>query len=199
MTSDSRHFDPTEDRAIVEVGKVLEAVRKYSAYSSVAFDDPVTQAVIARAYGGWPTLCSECDAQSFRGEFVQTWAAYFRQSVRQFGHLPGVHEITNRTNGFCEHIPPPQLVGDQEKARSVLEAIGRNRSIINSKPRIKPGTPGAARVEYYACCHEVEVLLAQGYTFKHVYDYMKDRGLVTCSYCAFCDNVNKLRWIWSRQ
>lgn len=67
MSSGNGYPGFVEDKAIVEVGKVLEAVRKHGAYWSVVFDVPVTQAVIARAYGGWARLCYECDAKSFAG------------------------------------------------------------------------------------------------------------------------------------
>lgn len=110
-----------EDRAIVEVGKVLEAVRKYSPYSSVVFDTATTQAVIARTYGGWARLCSECNTSGFRREFARAWMAYFRQGVRLFGHLPDIIEITNRSNGFHENAPPPKLIGNPEVALIVLE------------------------------------------------------------------------------
>ena len=119
--SNSNSYDMAEDKAIVALGKVLEAVRRYGAYPSVVFDDPVTQAVIIRAYNGWPGLCSECDAKSFRQEFVRTWAAYSRQGLHGVGHLAGTVEITNRISGFYDHIPPPKLIGDPEKARAVLE------------------------------------------------------------------------------
>lgn len=190
MTSDNRNYDPIEDMAIVEVGKVLEAVRKHGAYSSVVFDDPVTQAVIARTYGGWPRLCSECDAKGFRREFVRTWAAYCRQKVEYFGYLPGIHESTNRRNGFYEYISPPKLIGDPEIARAVLKA-GQKTPTIADKPKVKPGTSSAARVEYYACRDEVDAFLAQGYNPKRIYDYLKDQGRVTCSYQAFYDNINR--------
>ena len=120
MTNANVYPGFAEDRAIVEAGKVLEAVRQHGAYSSVVFDSPVTQAVIVRAYGGWARLCSECDAKGFRREFARTWTAYYRQSVRLFGHLPGFVETANRSNGYYEHIPPPILIGDT--ARAVLEA-----------------------------------------------------------------------------
>ena len=55
--------------------------------------------------------------------------------------------------------------------------------------KIVPGTPGAARVEYYACREDVEALLAKGYTASMVYEQMKEEGRVTCSYSAFCDYV----------
>ena len=54
---------------------------------------------------------------------------------------------------------------------------------------IKPGTSGAARVEYYACREDVEALLAQGHTAHAIYEHMKGQGRVTCSYSAFCDYV----------
>lgn len=120
-----RCFDPLEDRAIVEVGKVLSAVSKHGAYSSVVFDESVTMAVIARHYGGWVRLCAECDSQGFRREFVRAWAAYCRQGLRQTGHLPGIFETTDRANGYHEHVQPPKLIGDPDKARAVLNALPR--------------------------------------------------------------------------
>lgn len=125
MARNRSTFDPLEDLGIIEVGKVLEAVRQHGAYNSVVFDDPVTQAVIVRTFRGWIRLCSESDNKGFRNEFVRTWAAYFRQGVKLFGHLPGIIEITNRSNGYYEHIQPPKLIGDPEKARAVLEAGGK--------------------------------------------------------------------------
>ncbi len=119
----------TEDKAEVEAGKVLDAIGRHGAYSSVVFDDAVTQAVIVQAYGGWPKLCAECGAQEsekwFRKDFTKTWAAYSRQGVKQSGHLPGIIEITNCGNGYHEHAAPPKLIGDPAKARAVLGA-GKN-------------------------------------------------------------------------
>jgi len=54
---------------------------------------------------------------------------------------------------------------------------------------IKPGTSGAARVEYFACREDVEAMLVKGYTARAVYEHMKEQGRVTCSYSAFCDYV----------
>ena len=80
-----------EDMAEVEAGKVLAAIGEHGSYASVVFDDPVTQAVIVRAYGGWVKLCAECGAQEsekwFRKDFAKTWAAYSRQGIRQNGCL----------------------------------------------------------------------------------------------------------------
>ena len=115
-----------EDKAEVEAGKVLAAIGKHGAYASVLFDDAVTQAVIVQAYGGWPKLCADCGVEEsehwFRKNFAKTWAAYSRQGVKQSGHLPGLFEITNYSNGFFDYVDPPKLIGDPDKARAVLEA-----------------------------------------------------------------------------
>ena len=124
--NDKGGFAPLEDAALVEVGKVLSAISRHGAYSSVVFDNPITQAVIVHAYGGWVRLCRACDAQGFHMDFARTWAAYRRQGIRHTGHLPGITETTNRANGWHEHIPPPLLIGDPDKARAVLEAKGEH-------------------------------------------------------------------------
>ena len=115
-----------EDKAEVEAGKVLAAIGKHGAYSSVVFDDPTTQAVIVQAYGGWPKLCADCGVEEsenwFRKNFAKAWAAYSRQGVKLTGHLPGIIEVTNSANGYFEHIDPPKLIGDPTKARAVLNA-----------------------------------------------------------------------------
>lgn len=131
-----------EDKAEVEAGKVLAAIGKHGGYASVVFDDAVTQAVIVQAYGGWPKLCADCGVEEsenwFRKNFAKTWAAYSRQGVKQSGHLPGLFEITNCSNGHYEHIPPPKLVGDPSKARAVLEA-GKSVLALTEGPNTMRG------------------------------------------------------------
>ena len=131
-----------EDKAEVEAGKVLEAIGRHGAYASVVFDDAVTQAVIVQAYGGWPKMCADCGVEEsehwFRKNFARTWAAYSRQGVKQNGHLPGLFEISNRSNGFYEHIPVPKLVGDPVKARAVLEA-GKSPLALTEAPATMRG------------------------------------------------------------
>lgn len=131
-----------EDKAEVEAGKVLAAIGKHGAYASVVFDDAVTQAVIMQAYGGWPKLCQDCGVEEsehwFRKNFARTWAAYSRQGVKQSGHLPGLFEITNCSNGYHEHVAPPKLVGDPAKARAVLEA-GKSVPALSPGPENRRG------------------------------------------------------------
>ena len=142
-----------EDKAEVEAGKVLSAIGRHGAYASVVFDDAVTQAVIVQAYGGWPKLCADCGVEEsehwFRKNFAKTWAAYSRQGVKQTGHLPGLFEISNRSNGYLQHIEPPKLVGDPAKARAVLEA-GRSALMLT-------GGPEALRGEIRALADVLEI------------------------------------------
>ena len=142
-----------EDKAEVEAGKVLSAIGRHGAYASVVFDDAVTQAVIVQAYGGWPKLCADCGVEEsehwFRKNFAKTWAAYSRQGVKQAGHLPGLFEASNRSNGYLEHIEPPKLVGDPGKARAVLEA-GRSALMLT-------GGPEALRGEIRALADVLEI------------------------------------------
>ena len=142
-----------EDKAEVEAGKVLSAIGRHGAYASVVFDDAVTQAVIVQAYGGWPKLCADCGVEEsehwFRKNFAKTWAAYSRQGVKQTGHLPGLFEISNRSNGYLQHIEPPKLVGDPAKARAVLEA---GKSVL-----MLGGGPEALRGEIRALADVLEI------------------------------------------
>ena len=57
------------------------------------------------------------------------------------------------------------------------------------RPPVTPWMPGSARVEYFACREDVEVMLAKGYSVQMVYEQMQEQGRVTCSYSAFCDYV----------
>lgn len=115
-----------EDKAEVEAGKVLDAIKQHGGYNSVVFDDPTTQAVIHQAYGGWVKLCEDCGAEEsekwFRQGFAKSWAAYHRQGQKQYGVLAGRTEIQNTAIGRPEWTNPPRLVGNAEKARAVLVA-----------------------------------------------------------------------------
>ena len=136
-----------EDRAEVEAGKVLQAIGKHGAYASVVFDDPVTQAVIVQAYGGWARMCTECGVEEsekwFRVNFAKTWAAYKRQGVQVFGVLAGIFEIQNTANGFLEFIDPPKRVGDPTKARAVLEG-GQQMILEAPQQAALPASQGTA-------------------------------------------------------
>ena len=112
-----------EDLAEVEAGKVVTAIGQWGGYRSVVFDDPVTQAVIMNAYGGWIKLCEECGVEDsekwFRKEFAKTYAAYRRQGVEHYGVLAGLTEVENTARGFSQFIEPPAYIGNPDKAQAV--------------------------------------------------------------------------------
>ena len=111
-----------EDKAEIEAGKVVEAVRSVGAYRSVVFDDPVTMAVISRAFGGWVRLCqnmTDREEKFFRREFKQAYGSYSRQGIREGGALLGISESQNVGRGL-EYREAPRLIGDNAKAQQVL-------------------------------------------------------------------------------
>lgn len=52
-----------------------------------------------------------------------------------------------------------------------------------------PGRPGTARVEYTVHREEAEAMLARGYSAWMVYEHLRERYAISCSYSAFCDYV----------
>jgi hypothetical protein len=122
-----------EDRAEVEAGKVLQAISQHGGYASVCFDDPVTQAVIQAGFGGWRRLCEEqkeADRKWFVKDFAKMYRAYTSQGVQRHGALAGLVEIDNCARGMA--APKPVLIGDEEKARLVLEH-GRVVEVLERK------------------------------------------------------------------
>ena len=55
--------------------------------------------------------------------------------------------------------------------------------------QLVPGRPGTARVEYIAHREEAEAMFAKGYSVQMVYENLRERYSITCSYSAFCDYV----------
>ncbi|MGE4537625.1 MAG: DUF6475 domain-containing protein [Desulfovibrio sp.] len=122
-----------DDKAEVEAGKVIRAIEQHGGYTSVAFDDPVTQAVIAQGYGGWTKLCEELVAGEekwFRKDFAKMYAAYARQHVEIFGHLPGRFELMAAADN--SRFGPPALIGDQAKAAAI--ASGGRAALSGDEP-----------------------------------------------------------------
>ena len=123
------------DRAEVEAGKVLQAIKSHGAYLSVQLDDPVTAAVIQQGFGGWIKLCEDLKADSekwFRKDFVKIYQAYARQGIKYDGHLAGLIEAENTTRGFTAHIPEPVLIGYDDKPKRIqdeTDITGQNNRI----------------------------------------------------------------------
>lgn len=104
----------TEDIAEIEAAKVWKAILSIGGYSSVCFDDPVTQAVIQYGFGGWSKLCGDTmvDQQKwFIKDFLRIYGSYSRQGIKLTGVLEG------RGGGPGDRT---RLIGNQEKALLVM-------------------------------------------------------------------------------
>ena len=107
------------DRSLIAWGKVLDAMQRVGAYSSVCFDDGVIHASITDM-GGWMQLCrSKTDDLPFlQKRFCDGYKAYAnRGDVAYPAVLLGEHEISNIAKGY--QSKPPVLIGNPAKAEKV--------------------------------------------------------------------------------
>ncbi|HET6788018.1 MAG TPA: DUF6475 domain-containing protein [Aquabacterium sp.] len=113
------------DRSLIAWGKVLDAIQRVGAYTSVVFDDPLIHAAI-EDLGGWIKTCRSEMAELGHVErrFCESYRAYAARPVpTEFpAKLCGCHELENRTNG--QRVSPPMLIGDPVKAAEVLRLGG---------------------------------------------------------------------------
>lgn len=108
------------DRAMIEACRVLEAVKSIGTYSTVCFDDPITQAVIVQQFGGWAKFAEmrEENEKWFVKDFTAGYQAFARQNVRHYGALPGISHGQNALTGR-EREEKPVYIGDVQKARAI--------------------------------------------------------------------------------
>ena len=107
------------DRSLIAWGKVLDAMQRVGAYSSVCFDDGLIHASITDM-GGWMQLCrSKTDDLPFlQKRFCDGYKAYAnRGDVAYPAVLLGEHEISNGAKGY--RSAPPVLIGNPAKAEKV--------------------------------------------------------------------------------
>lgn len=111
-----------EDKAILALNKVENAIRQIGLYRSVVFDDPVIHMAI-QALDGWQTICMML-AEEWkwkRKEFISFYKAFTVNPCQYPEKLIGYHDHNNEINGYKEHIKAPVLIGDKGKAQAVLE------------------------------------------------------------------------------
>lgn len=108
------------DRAMIEACRVLEAVKSIGTYSTVCFDDPITQAVIVQQFGGWAKFSEmrEENEKWFVKDFSAGYQAFARQNVRHYGALPGISHGQNALTGR-EREEKPVYIGDVQKAKAI--------------------------------------------------------------------------------
>lgn len=121
-----------EDLAVLEAGKVIEAIKRVGKYKSVCFDDAVTMAVIKTGFGGWVKMCSdlnEVEEKWFRKDFEAIYGAYNRQGIKHTGNLIGLSETTNDSNNK-KNKEGVILIGDQEKAKQISASSAINKNVL---------------------------------------------------------------------
>ncbi len=125
---------PAATRAVKAWAKVKDSIRRIGAYSSVNFDDPITNATI-RALGGWTRLCStdseELDKWT-RKDFERIYSALSNGGVSsdEGKYLAGIHEAQG--NGFGDVAPPVQIATGVGKEKPSLEAMPDVPRLIKS-------------------------------------------------------------------
>lgn len=109
------------DRSLIAWGKVLQAIQRAGAYTSVVFDDPAIHLAITDM-GGWVKVCrSEVDElQHVERRFCAAHKAYAGRTDTPFPpKLIGEHEQQNLIAG--RRVAAPLLIGDQKRCQLVLE------------------------------------------------------------------------------
>jgi hypothetical protein len=109
------------DRSLVAWGKVLDAMQRVGAYTSVVFDDGLIHAVV-EDLGGWVEMCRGelKDLPHVERRFCESYRAYVAKGDVQFpAMLPGVHQLQNAMNG--RKSAPPVLIGNPDAARQVAQ------------------------------------------------------------------------------
>jgi hypothetical protein len=101
--------------------KVINAMARVGAYSTVIFDDPLIHGFIQSYEGGWPGLCATTNEEMVwvRKEFERYYKAINPESVTVIP-LVGISEGQNMTAGIA-HQEPPVYIGDEKKAQALLE------------------------------------------------------------------------------
>lgn len=122
----------TEDIAEVEATKAINAIARVGSYRSVVFDNPVTQAVIERSFGGWPKFCEmlESERKWRHKEFVSAYKAFAAQGVQHFGTLHGIAAISNNAHAPNAPEERPAIVGNPQKAVQVMALESSNPTDI---------------------------------------------------------------------
>lgn len=113
----------TQDSALSAWAKVDRTMRQIGPYETVVFDDPLIH-VVLQEMGGWVALSTKVDDEwpFVAKEFENRYRGFkARGEVPQYPQMiMGIAEAYNGQKGF--EITQPMLVGDANKAKSVMMA-----------------------------------------------------------------------------
>lgn len=108
-----------EDKAILALHELEQAVAKHGFYSTVIFSDKVIHLCV-EALGGWETVCNmpQEEWKWSRKEFLKLYQAFTRalqegKQIKIPERLVGFIEQQNEFNGYRDKIPQPvYIAGD---------------------------------------------------------------------------------------
>lgn len=110
------------DRSLIAWGKVLGAMQRVGAYTTVCFDDPAIHAAIVDL-GGWVQICrsSMDELPHLERRFCQSHKAYASRGTFEYPpRLAGAHDMENGLRGFK---PVKTIfIGDETKAKAVMHS-----------------------------------------------------------------------------
>lgn len=118
------------DRSLIAWGKLLDAMQRVGAYTSVCFDDAAIHAAVEDV-GGWQRMCrtSHDDLSYLQHRFCSAYKAYAARGEFAYpAKLLGETEIANGPKGYRSE--PPVLIGNPEAASRVLKAGGEAKAQI---------------------------------------------------------------------
>lgn len=123
------------DQSQIAWAKVDAAIRRIGPYQDVVFDDPIIHRVIADMGGwvelsrkdneAWPFVAREFETR-YRGHRMRTEAMPYPK------RLMGIASTHNSEAGI-QHTARPVLIGDQQKALSVLQG-GSDKPLLEMAP-----------------------------------------------------------------
>ena len=82
-----------QDEGTKEALVVIETMRNISAYETVKFENPITNAVVLQGFGGWQKMCNEMVEESnkwFIKDFVSIYRAYKGAKIESYSEMPGI-------------------------------------------------------------------------------------------------------------
>jgi len=107
----------------------LKALGAQNRYLSVCFDDPVIHSVV-EAMGGWVKFCS-MEGYNDESWQMKDFIKIYKSLMGGHEHpvkLMGLTEIRNAEHGDYDYIPEVKLIGDQDKARLLLESKSKDHT-----------------------------------------------------------------------
>ena len=95
-----------EEKSLFAWEAVLKAMKKYGAYNSVKFNDPIIHSVIPIMAGSWADFCHIPLDKWMQKEFINNYKIMGKRNEHP-EYLKGICEIENTANGYLNFVGKP--------------------------------------------------------------------------------------------